>query len=1586
MYVIFIVINLYFKGTTMSIPVTGNILLDSILNKDGGTADNPSTTAWTNTPGTAITIHYNFEEGCSPQFIGMVWKALQAWANVANITYIEDTTTFQVDDHGRLISGTKSQLAILDNANLLSDAAGGAGGINAVNDAGIATSAEFIARPDYIFPFQIELYIHEIGHTLGFKHTGNYDAGNPNPDVPGPFLTGLTTPDGHSLDSAQYSIMSYNNDYNQQTPMIFDVLAAQYLYGANHSYNAGNTTYTLTSGQLQQTIWDGGGTDTLDSTGYSGNVTLDLREGYTCVTRVGTSQYWMAYGANIENATSGSGDDVIYGNALNNSISSGAGNDSVYLLNGSGSDTISSAGTSPTVSSSSGNDTVDTGTGNDSIWAGFAYQTAQHHDSDSFINPGGNDSIMIIYSLSSTYTFSLSGSATDSISLMGGSNNTLLFSYNNSSISASKAGEVTHIGDYTITTGAGETNYTYSISGSSNTFTNSGANFILNGNANRVNNQQGGYNITVDGSSNTIIGTNTGTSTGISTINIAAASLGTFINTNLDTVDITLTEAFSSTINLNGNQQCTVESATACGSNSIYGSGKGDTIRLTGDSNNINERQPFDGITDGSHNTTTINLNGSNNTIYTATGSNNVTVSGSGNSINDFGSSNSSGAIVASVTGPLNTLTGGSNGNVTATMTGSQEVADLRYTSASSNNTVSLVGSSSVIYTSTGHNNLTVTGDHDYINNALSSNTSGNITASITGDYDTLTGGSNGNVIATMTGSDDVADLRYTPGSHNSLALSGNNGTVYGSTGGDTISVTGSENMINESLSGSTANLTVMIGNASVSTHGNHIIEGSGYDSITLTNSDYNSITGATDGSRSSAETSVTLSGSDDNTIYLGSKWDGYVSGTGNGNTIYGSTRIDTVSVVGSDNKFDGNVPGAGSGSNWNMTLGNTSRTTGNNTVIESSGSDLITLIHNNDDLILGNNAITHLWMSGCDTNTIYLGSRGAATVSASGNGNTFYGGGQSDTITQYGSNNKIDERAAAAGTTITVNLHDGELNTILGGYGGDYITLTSSNGNDLSFAHSLNVTLSGSGNNNRIDVLSRAHLLNSLIGTDNIIDYIIDTATAPSTFTMSHEEITILADSVIVHLTGSDNTINGSGEDDHVVLTGDSSGNQIHANSGSMLVDTRATYFGGNTLFGDGADTLIGSNNVLDARDAAVLSDMYYESVRGSDNTVYIGTNQANTVDVSGDNNDIYSGGTDETLTITGNDNHYIASATWSILEAHHTITVEGNGNSIGEAYSNHGIITYSHSSDDITLEGRSTGNTINAGIGGTATIVDNSSGSNTLYGSDQTNHITVNTDNDLVDVTYGTSLLSPTMSTIMLKGSNNQVTSNFGNTDVVIDGDKNHIYKTGYSYSDGMVVEFGYHDSVHIIGGQENIIDGGFGCVSVTVDSGSSENMITLGYASGTSYTDDTGNPVSPELATHSTTLQNTVTDWGNNDVLVSGGSTALADIFNLGGVDGDNKTFEIDHFTRGDSVNILHDNDLTPIDITLDFYDTTGVGSPRSYDAGDSITVTLTHLDANANNWRVDLSYAGATSSTHSLSAMSVESHDITRIPVM
>src|SRR5262249_31565122 len=137
-------------------------------------------------------------------------------------------------------------------------------------------------------------HIHELGHAMGLKHS--QEAG-------GPANTALPT----AHDNLEYSVMSYrsfegqpvgggytNETYGYPTTyMMNDIRALQELYGADYTTRSTNTVYkwSATTGELFidnvgqgqpgspgagsagnvvfMTVWDGGGTDTYDFSGYT---------------------------------------------------------------------------------------------------------------------------------------------------------------------------------------------------------------------------------------------------------------------------------------------------------------------------------------------------------------------------------------------------------------------------------------------------------------------------------------------------------------------------------------------------------------------------------------------------------------------------------------------------------------------------------------------------------------------------------------------------------------------------------------------------------------------------------------------------------------------------------------------------------------------------------------------------------------------------------------------------------------------------------------------------------------------------------------------------------------------------------------------------------------------------------------------------------------------------------------------------------------------------------------------------------------------------------------------------------------------
>jgi serralysin len=190
--------------------------------------------------------------------------------------------------------------------------------------------------------YTFQAFIHEIGHSLGLGHGGNYNSS-----------ADYVQDASYLNDSWATTIMSYfdqtentyfaNLGFTRQfsvTPLIADLVATTNLYGAVTTTRTGNTVYgvgnntgrasfdaSLANAPLTITIVDHGGNDTLDYSVYSVAQRIDLNA--EAFSNVGgrTGNVSIARGTVIENAIGGSGVDTIIGNSANNELTGNGGND-----------------------------------------------------------------------------------------------------------------------------------------------------------------------------------------------------------------------------------------------------------------------------------------------------------------------------------------------------------------------------------------------------------------------------------------------------------------------------------------------------------------------------------------------------------------------------------------------------------------------------------------------------------------------------------------------------------------------------------------------------------------------------------------------------------------------------------------------------------------------------------------------------------------------------------------------------------------------------------------------------------------------------------------------------------------------------------------------------------------------------------------------------------------------------------------------------------------------------------------------------------------------------------------------------------
>lgn len=311
----------------------------------------------------------------SAQQIAVAKQALLAWSDVAQLTFTQVGTghtnkaTILFGNYDQT-GGAGAAYAYLpgsqfSNGNQASSSSDG--------DVWINTAYEYEANP-VLWGYGQQTLVHEIGHSLGLEHPGDYNAGQGE--------ISYKNSAEYREDTRQYTVMSYWDEsntgadfhkdgvhYYAAAPLMDDITAAQRLYGANMEAFTGDTVFGFNSNTERAWFeahsdadpiifcaWDAGGVDTFDFSGFTDDQQIDLRNAHFSnvggmIGNVSVSAIVRDGEGNIvniiENAIGGRGFDTLTGNDFDNRLSGGLGADSLFggrgndvLVGGKGADVL----------------------------------------------------------------------------------------------------------------------------------------------------------------------------------------------------------------------------------------------------------------------------------------------------------------------------------------------------------------------------------------------------------------------------------------------------------------------------------------------------------------------------------------------------------------------------------------------------------------------------------------------------------------------------------------------------------------------------------------------------------------------------------------------------------------------------------------------------------------------------------------------------------------------------------------------------------------------------------------------------------------------------------------------------------------------------------------------------------------------------------------------------------------------------------------------------------------------------------------------------------------------------------------------
>jgi serralysin len=337
-----------------------------------------------------------------------IFEALAEYTKILGINYVETDNVREADF--RLITTTSEQFgAYFYPQDQIFGQAQGIGAFNVDSGGWNFDQQQSLVQGGFAFA----VILHEFGHAHGLAHPHDNGGGS---EILGGVFGPFDSYGFFDLNQGVYTVMSYNDAWPLHpdgpspftaagidngwsgTLSAFDIAALQSRYGVHPDFATGNDVYALRDeaeqGTFYQCIYDTGGTDQII---YSGRndaridltaATLDYSPtGGGVLSFVDTVKggYTIANGVVIENATGGSGNDVLIGNAAANVLRGNNGADKLFGRDGA--DQLDGGG---------GNDLLDGGAGADTMTGGKGGDTFVVDGSDILTDfKSGEDNIQL---------------------------------------------------------------------------------------------------------------------------------------------------------------------------------------------------------------------------------------------------------------------------------------------------------------------------------------------------------------------------------------------------------------------------------------------------------------------------------------------------------------------------------------------------------------------------------------------------------------------------------------------------------------------------------------------------------------------------------------------------------------------------------------------------------------------------------------------------------------------------------------------------------------------------------------------------------------------------------------------------------------------------------------------------------------------------------------------------------------------------------------------------------------------------------------------------------------------------------------